>query len=379
MSKSLLFILNPKSGQGQVLPALGDVIDIMVKAGFEVRVYTTQCRGDATRIVIEEGERYDRIVCSGGDGTLGEVVKGIVEGKVNRPVGYIPAGTTNDFARSLGLPFEDPLLAASVAVGENYMDCDAAEFCGEIFLYAAAFGLFSAASYATPQPLKNIFGHLAYVLEGSKELYDVPDYTLGDVKIQGEYEIVKELNALNVIENIAEGINGIREDLKNINPLDGSVTESAEAVGESVRKASENILKTTSETVEVDDRKDESANYSLLGKYILGMATNSSSIGGISGITGNGIDLCDGMLEMTLIKRPDNVFETHQIIMALNSVGPSTNFDSPLVRRIKLKEVSMEFTEPVPFTLDGEYGGEHKTVTIKTLPAAFKIFVEHKG
>lgn len=384
MSKSLLFILNPRSGHGQVLSVLADVLDIMVKADFEVRVYTTQCQGDATRIVKEEGNRYDRIICSGGDGTLGEVVKGVIDGGIDRPIGYIPAGSTNDFAISLGLPCDDPRLAASIAVGETFMDCDAAEFCGEKFLYAAAFGLFSATSYATPQPLKNVLGHLAYVLEGSKELRDVPDYTIGNIKIVGEYEVVKDLDIGQVFGNITAGINDVRDEYKNAggennNLFDKVGAAIALSANKSVKKASERILEPQTQVIAVensdsDDRKSDS----LLGKYILGMITNSSSIGGIQGITGKRVDMRDGMFEMTLIKRPDNIIEMNHIASALSNVGLATNFESPMVRRIKASEIEIEFVEPVAFTLDGEFGGEHKAVSIKTIPSAFKIFVEHK-
>ena len=99
MSQKLLFIFNPHAGKGQIKNHLVDIVDMMVKAGFDVTIYTTQAQADATRKVVEEGAGYDRIVCSGGDGTLDEVMTGLMQAKLHIPIGYIPAGSTNDFLR----------------------------------------------------------------------------------------------------------------------------------------------------------------------------------------------------------------------------------------------------------------------------------------
>ena len=117
-SQKLLFIFNPKSGMGLIRNNLVDIVDIMVKAGFDVTIYTTQAREDAKRKVKAVGAMFDRIVCSGGDGTLDEVVTGMREAGLNLPLGYIPAGSTNDFASSLGIP-GNMLQAARIAVGIN--------------------------------------------------------------------------------------------------------------------------------------------------------------------------------------------------------------------------------------------------------------------
>ena len=121
--KKLLFIFNPKSGKGLIKNHLADIVDMMVKAGFSVTIYPTQGRGDATRKVIEEGASFERIVCSGGDGTLDEVVTGMRNAHLTIPLGYIPAGSTNDFARSLGIS-NDMLKATATAVSDNIYACD---------------------------------------------------------------------------------------------------------------------------------------------------------------------------------------------------------------------------------------------------------------
>lgn len=171
MSQKVLFIVNPHSGKGLIRNHLLDIVDIMVKAGFEITIYTTQKRKDATRKVMAESANYDRIVCSGGDGTLDEVITGMMNTGLEIPIGYIPAGSTNDFANSLGLP-KDMIKSAQAAVGEELFRCDIGSFNKDTFVYVAAFGMFTEVSYKTSQQLKNIFGHLAYIMEGVKQLHD---------------------------------------------------------------------------------------------------------------------------------------------------------------------------------------------------------------
>lgn len=175
--KKLLFVFNPKSGMGLIKNSLLDIIDIMVKAGYDPTVYPTQARGDAIQKVKEDGAGYDRIVCSGGDGTLDEVVTGMREIDLHIPLGYIPAGSTNDFARTLGIP-SDMVKAAEIAVGENIFACDVGQFEDDTFIYIAGFGMFTEISYETPQELKNIFGHAAYVLSAAKSLASIPNYLM---------------------------------------------------------------------------------------------------------------------------------------------------------------------------------------------------------
>lgn len=182
--KKLLFVFNPKSGKGLIKNHLLDIVDTMVKAGYDVTVYTTQSRGDATCKVREDGSAYDRIVCSGGDGTLDEVVTGMREAHLHMPLGYIPAGSTNDFARTLGIP-NDMVKAAQIAVGENLLPCDVGQFNDDTFIYIAGFGLFTEISYETPQEFKNIFGHAAYILSAAKSLAAIPNYLM-QVEVNGE-------------------------------------------------------------------------------------------------------------------------------------------------------------------------------------------------
>lgn len=182
MKQRLLFIFNLRSGKGKIRENLAEIVDIMVKAGWEVTVYTTQCQGDAVEKARLEADEYDRIVCSGGDGTLDEVVTGMMQAKSRVPIGYIPAGSTNDFGNSLGID-KDMRRAAQIAATGRLFPCDIGHFNDDFFVYVAAFGIFTEVSYQTSQEMKNVLGHAAYILEGAKQLWDIPS-----VRMQVEYD-----------------------------------------------------------------------------------------------------------------------------------------------------------------------------------------------
>lgn len=293
MSQKLLFIFNPHAGKGQIKNHLVDIVDEMVKAGFEVTIYTTQAQADATRKVVEDGAGYDRIVCSGGDGTLDEVMTGMMQADLHIPIGYIPAGSTNDFANSLGIP-KDMIKAAEHAVGDNLFACDLGDFNSDTFVYVAAFGLFTEVSYKTSQQLKNIFGHVAYIMEGVKQLRDIPSY-----RMRVEY--------------------------------DGKIFQ------------------------------DE---------FVYGMVTNSVSVGGFKGMTGDDVKLDDGLFEVTLIRNPKNPIELNEILACLTNMID----DSDLIYSFKTDCVRITAKEEIPWTLDGEFGGAHTEVTIQNLKQRVGIF-----
>ncbi|MCR4754217.1 MAG: YegS/Rv2252/BmrU family lipid kinase [Lachnospiraceae bacterium] len=173
--RRLLFIYNPMSGRGRVRSNLLDMIDRFVKSGYRVEAYPTQYSGDAKRAVIERDDGFSLIVCSGGDGTLDEVVSGMMESGEKIPIGYIPAGSTNDFAGSLGIP-SSMKKAATVAMEGREFDCDVGRFNNDYFVYVAAFGMFTDVSYDTDQHMKNMLGHMAYIIEGAKRLSTVTSY-----------------------------------------------------------------------------------------------------------------------------------------------------------------------------------------------------------
>ena len=186
--KKMLFIYNPNSGMGLLKPKLSDVLDIFVKGGYEVTVYPTQKYHDAVRKMGEYEEQYDLVACSGGDGTLDEVVTGMMKREDKVPIGYIPAGTTNDFASSLNIS-KNMLEAADTVVNGVPFACDVGEFNEDYFVYIAAFGLFTDVSYETKQSMKNVLGHLAYILEGTKRIFNIPSYR---IKVTHDGETIED-------------------------------------------------------------------------------------------------------------------------------------------------------------------------------------------
>ena len=295
--KKLLFVVNGHSGKGQIKNKLLDIIDIMIKEGYHVQVHTTQEREDATKVVREQAKYYDLVVCSGGDGTLDEAVTGMMQSEVRTPLGYIPAGSTNDFANSLEIP-KDMIQAAKTAVSGVPFSCDVGEFNGDYFIYVAAFGIFTDVSYATSQELKNALSHVAYILEGAKRLHTIKSYHM---------------------------------------------------------------------RVEYDGNEIE-------GDFLLGMITNSTSVGGFKNMTGKDVKLDDGMFEVTLIHKPKNIIELNTIIASLTNLKDETD----LIDSFRADSVKFYSEEEIPWTLDGEFGGYHKEVQINDHCKAVDIMINEK-
>lgn len=175
MQKKLLLIINPVSGLRLAHYYIAKVTAILTECGYDVFTMLTTKRGDAEHWAEEYGKDFDLVVACGGDGTFNEVVSGNIKG-AGKDIGYIPCGSTNDFAASLGLPSD--ILTAAEAIGKGKVHfIDAGSFGGRNFTYVASFGAFTKASYSTPQNVKNVIGHLAYVLEGGMELTKLhPEY-----------------------------------------------------------------------------------------------------------------------------------------------------------------------------------------------------------
>lgn len=186
--KRLLFIINPCSGKERIRNKLLSVLDIFAKRGYRVETYVTQEALDARRKAVTRGRSADLIVCSGGDGTLNEVVSGMMELKRLPVLGYIPAGSTNDYAASLGLPRRIENAARLAAEGKA-SPVDVGKFGDDrYFVYIAAFGAFTEVSYLTPQDKKNLLGHQAYMLEAVKSLMDIRGRQMKITWEEGELE-----------------------------------------------------------------------------------------------------------------------------------------------------------------------------------------------
>ena len=167
--KTLLLILNPAAGTRQARKVLPELIQLFMSYGWQNLVCVTAARGDATRFVEQMGHRAQLIVCIGGDGTFNETVTGLMHTGLDLPIGYIPAGSTNDFANSLKLSSDILQAGRNIMEGQETV-LDIGRFNNRYFSYVASFGAFTRASYATPQSTKNALGHLAYILEGMKDL-----------------------------------------------------------------------------------------------------------------------------------------------------------------------------------------------------------------
>ncbi len=199
--KKILFVYNAHAGKAAIRSKLADLIDMMVQRGYRVTSHPTQYSGNATELIMQEGSEYDLIICSGGDGTLDEVVTGMMQMDEKRPIGYIPMGSTNDFANSLQLP-KNVRKAAEIALDGQPFACDVGQFNDNSFIYVAAFGIFTEVSYQTNQELKNLLGHAAYILEGAKSLLDIEAYEMRveyeDTILEGEFIFGMVTNSISV-------------------------------------------------------------------------------------------------------------------------------------------------------------------------------------
>lgn len=217
--KKMLFIMNPYAGKRRANKYLADILEMFNRADYLVTVHMTAGPGDATGVVQALAPGMDIVVCCGGDGTFNETVAGLLKANVDIPVGYIPAGSTNDFAASLHLPTE-PLEAAQEIVEGVPVSYDAGSFCGRFFSYVASFGAFTRTSYATPQSIKNALGHTAYVLSGISELSQIrPEH----IRMEINGEVVEDDFLFGAICN-STSVGGILTlDPKQVDMADGKL------------------------------------------------------------------------------------------------------------------------------------------------------------
>ena len=295
--RKIYFIYNPHSGKEQIGSKLNEIIRTLAEKDNELTVVPTIGYLDAMERISNLPDGYDLVVCSGGDGTLDEVVTGMMKRPKERrvPIGYIPAGTTNDFARSLEIPRNMPEAARNAMQGRPF-SCDIGSFNEDSFVYIASFGIFTEVSYSTKQEIKNVLGHMAYVLEGMKSLYNIKSYK----------------------------------------------------------------MKISSDEMEFE------------GDFLFGMITNSRSVAGFKGLVRGDVQFDDGVYEVTFIKRPKNPLEIQEILAAL----VIEEIDSKYMYSFRTRKLVIESEEMVPWTLDGEFGGEHDHVVIENNRKAVEIIVK---
>lgn len=173
--KKLLFIVNPRAGKTKSTAPLFDAVAAFSRAGYLVRVFVTEAGGQARDIAAKWGGQYDLVVCAGGDGTLNETISGLMQLEQRPPLGYLPNGSTNDFAASLHLHTTVATAARAVAGGIPY-SLDIGRHNDRYFAYVASFGAFTRSSYSASQAAKNALGHFAYILEGLGDLDSLRPY-----------------------------------------------------------------------------------------------------------------------------------------------------------------------------------------------------------
>lgn len=272
--KKLLLILNPCSGKKKASHALADVVNVFNRGGYDVTVYITAARGDATKVVTQRAPEFDLVVCAGGDGTFNETISGLLAGGHDTPIGYLPAGSTNDFASSLHLS-KNLVEAARDIVEGTPRRLDVGRFNDRYFSYVASFGAFTRASYATSQNVKNALGHLAYLLSGIKELAYIRSrrlrFTLDDGRV-------------------------------------------------------------------------------LEDEYIFGAISNSTSVAGILTLSEDLVDMNDGVFELLLVRKPENLLELNDCVLALTT----QDYHTPMLTFTSARSVEIEAPEDMDWTLDGE-------------------------
>lgn len=292
--QKMLFIFNPNTGGGRLRSRLMKLLCYFSANDFEVTVFPTAGPGDAQQAAREKASEYDIVVCCGGDGTLNEVVWGLNSCDKPPLLGYIPGGTTNDFASSLSLPKTDMMAAAKrIVQPKKIFEFDIGQFNQRVFTYVAAFGAFTDVSYSTPQTFKNIFGYFAYIVEA-----------------------IPKLPVLQPCHMVVRAGDDIYED-----------------------------------------------------DFVFGMISNSTSVGGFSFLAQDKVRMDDGVFEVLLVRHPHNISELRTVSAALLS----RDIHSPWLLSLQANQVEFHSAQPLPWTLDGEYGGEPQTVHVEVLQRALRI------
>lgn len=299
--KKVLLIINPCAGKNSKRIGALDIMNKLSSADFDFEVRTTRCQGDATTIVKEIGADYDMIICCGGDGTLNETINGLMKLEKRIPIGYVPSGSTNDLAVTLGIPTEVGK-AADLILSEKINGYDVGCFNGRYFNYVASFGVGVELSYSTPQAMKNLLGHSAYMINAF---------------------IVKLIPMLAHLKPIHMKIE-----------YDGNTLE--------------------------DD-------------FYFGAFSNSTSVAGMFKYDNHNIKLNDGCFELLLVRGLKRKTEAFKMLGKIIR----QDYDGERIMLIKAKNVKITCNEAIPWTLDGEFGGNHKDIDLKVVHNGFDIYSDN--
>ena len=289
--RNVLLIVNPCAGRTKSRAGTFDIVNKFSTNDYEFSIHTTTCQGDATNIVRKNYDDKQLVVCCGGDGTLNETINGVMDMPNRLPIGYIPTGSTNDLATTLGIP-TDINKATDLIMSGHTNSYDLGLFNNRYFSYVASFGAFTKSSYATSQKMKNRLGHMAYILNGLGELKNIRA-----IHMKIEY--------------------------------DGGVLE--------------------------DD-------------FMFGSVSNSTSVAGLFRFKPEDVKLNDGIFELLLVKK----ISLASVPIALGKIR-AQQYDGKQIIFLRTSKVKITSDESVAWTLDGEYGGAHKTVMIHVLEKAVEI------
>lgn len=297
--KKVLLIINPCAGKNSRRIGALDIMSKLSSADFDFEVRTTRCQGDATTIVREIGADYDMIICCGGDGTLNETVNGLLKIDKRIPVGYVPSGSTNDLAATLGIPIRVSE-AADLILSEKLNSYDVGSFNGRYFNYVASFGAGVDIAYSTPQILKNLFGHAAYLINGFV------------------IRIIPMLLNVRPVHMKIEYDGGVLED-----------------------------------------------------NFYFGSFSNSTSVAGLFKI--NDIKLNDGYFELLLVRGMKRNTEAFSMLSKIIH----QEYDGEKIILLRTKKVKITCDEEIPWTLDGEFGGNVGNVELEVVHNAFDIYSDN--
>lgn len=292
--KKMLFSINPVTARTAVTPHLINVIDLFEKSGYRVTVHITKSHGELSDLILERGEKYDIVVSAGGDGTLNETISPVLKLKKKPVIGFIPSGTTNDFATGWKLP-RNPLKAAQKIVSGSPTGVDVGVINGMPFIYVAACGVFSDIPYKTPQQQKKNLGYAAYLAGGIKSLTTHPPFYM---------------------------------------------------------------------ELEHDGRK-------VSGEYYLVMISNSRRVGGFDLKFKNDAKLDDGLLEVTMVKKPVNPIESPAVLGAVIF----QDLNSDYIYYTQAKEIKIRSEIPLEWTVDGEQGDTCCEASIEVLRDSVKMMI----
>ncbi len=297
MNKKILIIVNPISGRKKRDKYYNKIRFNLESQGYNVNIKFTTKDHNAKYLVENMEEDFDLIIACGGDGTLNEVTQGLYNIQKHIPIGFIPCGTTNDYARSLNIPFNKLHLSKNI---EQYkvVDIDLGLFNNRTFNYAATFGLFSKTSYKVSRRLKNMIGRFAYILSGIKEIFNYGKYKM---KISYEDKIIED-------------------------------------------------------------------------EFVFGSITNSKYVGGFHIFRKQKVDLNEGKFDVLLIKEPKNIFDTIGMIFKVIR----GNFKDKDIYYFRTNKLHIESFDECGWSIDGEYGGNNKTVNISNLNKWTKYLVPEK-